>query len=498
MNGKEKHQKAVKYIIIVFFVIGVITRANQFFYNKSLWVDEAMLALNVVERDYKQLLQTLDYNQMAPVGFLLISKFVGSLTKYADWGLRLVPFLTALASLYLFWLLLRYLLPENANRLVQLISVILFACSFRLMYFASEFKQYSSDVFWALLVLLVSLRADLLQKPKRLITALLVGAIGLWFSHPLIFVLAGIGIYWVVENFYQNTLTNWFKTILLGIGWLSSFLIEYLFILSKDGNVGYMQQYWKGNFLPLFPTNRYDFEIWLYIPEELFYYTIGVSHMSWLLMFIAITGVITFWHQQARWVIALVLPFLIVIASSMLQLYPYNSRLLLFLTPLVAIIVGKGTSELLYKLQKPLGLAVLLSFLVLSQPIALGVLYIFRPMEREEVKPILQHYQAYAKHSDVLYVYYGAVPAVKYYYMTQFSNLPGKIVFGNSARQKIVQNFSTELEQIKTIKPQRIWLLFSHVFEKEDVQSLELVRAFWKEKQKISTTGASLYLFEHK
>ena len=59
------------WIIIGF---GILIRLIQYLYNRSLWADEAVLALNIVNRSYLELLQPLDYDQAAPIGFLLVEK----------------------------------------------------------------------------------------------------------------------------------------------------------------------------------------------------------------------------------------------------------------------------------------------------------------------------------------------------------------------------------------------------------------------------------------
>ena len=70
--------------------------------NLMYLVLTAMLALNVVDRDYGELLGRLDMNQAAPAGFLLVSKIVGSLADYSEFALRLFPCLLGIAALVLF------------------------------------------------------------------------------------------------------------------------------------------------------------------------------------------------------------------------------------------------------------------------------------------------------------------------------------------------------------------------------------------------------------
>ena len=56
-------------------LLGIFLRSYLYFLNRSLWADEASLAINLVTRDFSELAQLLDYHQAAPVGFLFVEKF---------------------------------------------------------------------------------------------------------------------------------------------------------------------------------------------------------------------------------------------------------------------------------------------------------------------------------------------------------------------------------------------------------------------------------------
>ena len=73
------------------------------------------------------------------------------------------------------------------------VAVALFGVSGDLVYFASEAKQYSSDVASALAMILLGLTLG--ARPLTAPRAALLGAAGVtvvWFSHPSIFVLIGL------------------------------------------------------------------------------------------------------------------------------------------------------------------------------------------------------------------------------------------------------------------------------------------------------------------
>jgi hypothetical protein len=80
--------KSYKISIYAIFALAVGMSLAQYLYNRSLWCDEAWVALNILNRDFGELLNPLDYIQVAPVLWLcffiiwlwtwLLSKFFQS------------------------------------------------------------------------------------------------------------------------------------------------------------------------------------------------------------------------------------------------------------------------------------------------------------------------------------------------------------------------------------------------------------------------------------
>jgi hypothetical protein len=85
---------------IVVGTVGAVLRLVQFFSCRSLWYDEALLALNVLHRSFKGLFQPLDYHQGAPVGFLLLEMLSTQLAGKGELALRTIPLLAGIASLF--------------------------------------------------------------------------------------------------------------------------------------------------------------------------------------------------------------------------------------------------------------------------------------------------------------------------------------------------------------------------------------------------------------
>ena len=136
-------------------LIGLALRLRQYLSGRSLWLDEAMLALNIVQRDFGGLLKPLDYDQGAPLGFLMLEKLTTSLLGNGELTLRLPSVIAGCLALLFFYLLLkRFLSPVGL-----LPALALFAISEQLIYYASELKQYTFDVFILLGLLLIFLHA---------------------------------------------------------------------------------------------------------------------------------------------------------------------------------------------------------------------------------------------------------------------------------------------------------------------------------------------------
>jgi hypothetical protein len=59
-------------------ILGLGLRLAQYA-GRSLWLDEALLALNIIHRPIGGLFRVLDYHQGAPLGFLLLEKMATKL-----------------------------------------------------------------------------------------------------------------------------------------------------------------------------------------------------------------------------------------------------------------------------------------------------------------------------------------------------------------------------------------------------------------------------------
>ena len=88
------------------------------------WGDEAFLGLNVIRRDYGDLLRPLDLAQVAPGLFLWIERFVYVHLGMSEWALRLPQMVAGIGALFLFWRWARLLArPLAAAMAVGIVAV---------------------------------------------------------------------------------------------------------------------------------------------------------------------------------------------------------------------------------------------------------------------------------------------------------------------------------------------------------------------------------------
>jgi hypothetical protein len=140
---KYLHPRCIYFWIALIILSGAALRTVQFVSGGSMWFDELTSAINVQSRTFSELAtESLDFNQVAPVGFLFGQKLSTSLFGENDHAFRLLPWLWSLVSLIFFFLTARFFL--KGGPLIG--AMILFAGSISQFEYAGQAKQYSGDV----------------------------------------------------------------------------------------------------------------------------------------------------------------------------------------------------------------------------------------------------------------------------------------------------------------------------------------------------------------
>ncbi len=485
-------EKNVAYALIIF---GAILRLRGYFSGRSLWADEAMLALNIVNRNFAELFQPLEYDQGAPLGFLLVEKFFNTLFGRQELVLRFFPLLAGLASLWLFYRLIMSLRGGAERRRSNLLALALFAVNPQLIYYTSEAKQYIVDAAVAVGLLLLAIPIFQNQSSKKNFSLLAVaGMLALWFSHPALFVLAGIGVALVIQFLQTRDYKNLRTTFGIGLLWLANLALLYFINLRQLSHNDYLTNYWADGFLPLPPWSDLN---WL---TELVKYQFDIQFIPLLVSVLILIGWFALFREERSAALALAFTTIFAFTASALHLYPVNGRLSLFLIPLGILLLGKAIEDLrqTFSANKfvSIGITILLSGYLLINPLLTSLQNFISPKYYEHIRPTMQVLADSWKDGDALFVTAWAEPAFRFY--APFYGLEG--VEYVSSRIEDYPDGETLKERISPlVGKKRVWILFSHVYEQGGFNEREYLVAYLDEigekRREILKSGTSVYLF---
>ncbi len=493
----------ISWIIII---SGIVNRLIQYIYNRSLWADEAVLALNIVNRSYSELTQPLDYDQVAPIGFLWIEKFLVNLLGNNEYSLRLFPLVAGIVSLFIFALIARRYL----NNLGSIIAILLFSSISSLVYYSTEVKQYSTDILITLLLcyLLAPHKSKNYTTSQTIIKSLLV-AICLWFSHPAIFVFAAMGLVELVTIILDKDTKYLKQRIIIYASGLSSFCLFYFGFLNQANNNQFLFDSWEDAF-PEHPLNI----IWyldalgkfFYKPLGFEYYQFSGLEINLDVIAIALflLGCFSYFHKNKITLYTLLFPLFTTLAAAGLHLYPFRSRVVLFLAPFFIIAIAEGISWIFTrKIHRVIAffLACIITFTI-ADPVVESSITFVQPKQKGEIKEVLNYIQQQKQPQDILYIYQRGIYQFLYY-AERYGYQPGDYILGvddldNYDGKKLseaeLQRYKQDLDNLRG-NP-RVWLLFSHVTRNSEYQPIKTyLSSIGTELDKFETQGAFVYLY---
>ena len=482
-------------LIIIGF--GILVRLVQYLFNRSLWADEAVLALNIVNRSYLELLQPLDYDQGAPLGFLMVEKLAVQVFGDNEYALRLFPLLSGIISFFLFY----ELAHRSIQRLAIPIALALFASLRYLVYYASEVKQYSTDVAIALLSCLIAmqLRSPRLNK-SQVVTCSVVGAIAIWFSHPAIFVLAGVGLCSLLISALRRE--KIIISLVICSSWILSFAVFYFVSIRKLGGSQDLLKSWQKK--DAFPSSNFDI-IWLLDSFGKFFHNpLGFTGvMDGLAIIAFIFGCISCFRRKKETLFILISPLFVTFLAAYLHKYPFSNRLVLFLTPFIILFIAEGAVYITSKVHFKFTLiGIVLIVLLLAQPLIRASSLLVNPYLREEIKPIISYVKAHQKPEDILYIYQRGEYQFKYY-AKKYGYEDGDYIIGvddldkydgKKVSEEEWQRYKSDLDKLRGNK---VWLIFSHAYLwKENQMILSYLDTIGKRLDFYQKPGSFVYLYD--
>jgi Dolichyl-phosphate-mannose-protein mannosyltransferase len=496
--------------------LGGLLRLERYLDNRSFWLDEALLGLNLLEKSFGGLLGTLDYTQSAPAGFLLAEKASLDLLGESELALRFVPFLASLAALVLFRQVARSLLaPAPA-----LLATVLFAVNEPLLYQSSEAKPYSSDVAVALVLIWLYLRTASGDERRitlsRLAPLAAAGVVGVWFSYPAAFVLAGIFVALLVR-LREPLLAGPLRLLVaMGGAWAVSFLASYTIasqnISTVSGAIFTGSQSGTTRARELASTAWWSFTD----PGGFLSSTRGVAALA------LVMGLVAFARRDRVQSLALLaVPGVLAAVAALIEKYPLGGRFTLFLVPLMLILVAAGVHELATTSRHRALVGAALVILLAGPPLAQAAKHVLHPTVREQVRPLLVHLVHDWRPGDTLYVYRNAQYALRFYGECGDCDVPpfpfavrpaapGTLVRGfpaavASAPPELVVgtdrgSAGRDLTDLDALRGRdRVWILISHADSPNGLDEQQLFKAYadkiGRRLDSHEEPGAALYLY---
>ena len=318
-------------------------------------MDEAYLANNIITHSLRFLITNpLDADQAAPMGFLFCLKFMGKLFNYQDIYLRLVPLLFSFGLL-----LIAYGIKNKFNhKITQYLFVGLLAFSPVLIYYSSEIKQYILDTSISALLLLVGLNY---QKWRYGYLILIIsGSLAILTSFASVFVLAAVGITATLVALHHKDKGALIRLVGIGFSWLIIFGLNYFLSLRYVIISSPLKDMWADTFAPI-PNSMANLK-W-YLDSLLGLASLGFSKpaplpinslaswyapVNWVILAGILAGMYFLYHHDRKWFLINSLVILFTLIGSFFKLYPFRSRPILFLVPILFSFLCALVDGLLY------------------------------------------------------------------------------------------------------------------------------------------------------
>jgi hypothetical protein len=405
MNSNIKKFSTEQLIVIFLVVAGVLISLAQFLQNREFLLDESQLAINIMDRNFIELLKPLDFLQVAPILFLYIEKVFSFLISNSEYGFRLFPLLCYWAS---FFFLLKFL-KNQINNIYAIIIILSFYAfnNLLLIHSSVQAKQYMSDVFLLLVIYYITTKDYKTEKNKFYLLGFL-GVIFIFLSNVAPLILFTSGVYLFYEEFFVSKRKRILPLMFVSALWLGAFAIYYFFFIANHPTREFMSDYWSYTFLPHdsfvsvygFFIERSDTILNCFFPYSLPLIIKLIPPLAGL------TGLIL--KKKVKLLILICVPILLHLIISGFGLYPFDLRLMLYLFPCIIILISMGIYYLSKVILSRFSLKLFKGFIVIV-PIVLMVYYFcfcLPKQKKREVKETLEFVDNNINDDESVYLHY--------------------------------------------------------------------------------------------
>lgn len=465
----------------------------QYLHNRSLWIDEAMLSLNIINRNLGGLVRPLDDYQVAPVLFLFIERGFVTIFGRSELALRLFPLLCAMASLPLFY---RLCVRLTGNRSMALAAMVLLGLLPTFVYYSSEVKQYAIDLLLLLTIYTIAFALPDSLRRRQAILLAATGGLAIFLSSVSVVALCTVGLYFAFRS-WQTKRVDIAVWVAMGC-WAILFVLNFWWFVKDHPHTHYMKDFWKLSFMPLNPLSPAFRHFVNRSVVQVFRDLVPALPWGYLFLssFVLYLGGLFSMARNKEWKLLYlcVAPILIHLLVSALKLYPFDLRLILYQAPLYIIVLVYGLHHFWLALAKarwrPLFLA--LAVLLLSFRIALKL-----PINHDEIKPAIDYINRNQRPGQSLYVFWGSIPATRYYYETGRAHFDSLSIYWGEPRTVSSASYLRDLQNIHGMT----WLLISHLYpyngdRTEEWQVIDALKRRGRLLDRQDFLGSTVYRFD--
>lgn len=457
IKNKFKFKNIYSLIICLIFIIAIGLRIYVCALNPSLWFDEVALAMNVIDKTVLGCFGPLLLTQAAPPLFLILTKIFVKIFGLHDFSFRIVSFLASIASVFLFYAVVKEYFEKNWTRVVAL---FIWATSVQLLTYTKEFKPYSLDVFFVLLLLIFFLKYNpekyTYKKNMFLGTAL---AVVPWFSFGALFVMASYLFISLLKYFKSNLK----KFLLFALPQLISIFVYGIFLHRFYTNSG-MNNCWESFFVET-NSSIHSFLSLIALNFRIYYTQTTIPLL--LVILIVVSSFLIFRKAKDKCAF-LVLPVLLIMVLHLFKIYPFFGRVILFLYPFLLLLTFKALDLISWQ-KKILSIVVIVVYIAFFYFAGYFTNYFKYVLYKdqyctEELRPLLDIVKQNRKPNELICLLSSTEDAFNYYNI--YFKFKRGTYFPIANEESPAAEYYEELNMLE--KGETYWLILTHDPKKLD------------------------------
>jgi len=326
-------------------LVGLGLRVYAYLRNPSVWQDEAALVLNVIGKGFGDLLGPLYFSEAAPPLFLWAERALLLLLGDSPPALRLLPFLASCAAPLLLLFAARRLLRPAAVPW----AVLLFCLNDHLLWHAAEAKPYALDVLSATVLVALWCRTRGWRLEHALLLYAAVAPLIIFLVYPGCFLLGGAMLALLPSLWRERArVAPW-----LAYGTLAGCVgVSFLALVLGPARAQHdplIESCWQGlGGFPPWAGSWWAVPLWL-VKSTVEVLTYCCAPVGGVLAGVLVLGAVALWrHGQRATLLFLLAPAGLALVAAFLGRYPYSgSRVLVFFTPAVVLLIAAGLAPAL-------------------------------------------------------------------------------------------------------------------------------------------------------